>query len=297
MRGTEFAELRAFIEIARERSFRKAAVRLGVTPSALSHIIRSLEERLDTRLLHRTTRSVSPTEAGEALLARLLPAIKEMEEAVSEVGLANERPKGRLRINMPRLAAEVILARRLGEFSARYPEIVLDLVIEDSLTDVVAGSFDAGIRSRELVQADMIAIPLTPNLRPAVVASPEYFASRAVPRTPDDLVYHRCINYRWPENGSTYRWNFAREGRALAANPASSITVNDTSLILAATLSGAGLAYILEDIVKPHIISGRLISVLDDWCQPIEGFHLYFPSSKHMSSPLRAFIELFRYVP
>jgi len=295
MRGSEFSELRAFVEVAQERSFRKAAARLGVTPSALSHTIRGLEDRLQARLLHRTTRSVAPTEAGGALLARLLPAMKAIDEAVDEINTSTNQPRGRLRINLPRLAAEVILADKLGEFCTKYPEIALDLVIEDGLTDVVAGRFDAGIRSRERVQADMIAVTLTPDLRPAVVASPKYFATKSRPQTPADLSGHRCINYRWPDSGSTYRWHFERDGESYDTNPGSPISVNDTSLILSAALSGAGVAYILEDVVKAHIQDGRLVRVLEDWCQPVTGFHLYFPSRRHMSAPLKAFIEFFRY--
>jgi len=295
MRGAEFAELRAFSQVAQDRSFRKAAARLGVTPSALSHIVKSLEDRLNARLLHRTTRSVSPTEAGAALLARLLPAITEIEEAVSAVGALNERPRGRLRLNLPRLAAEVILAPKLGQFASQYPEVTLDLVVEDGLADVVAGRFDAGIRSREHVHADMVAVPLTPDLRPAVVASPEYFSSTAKPKTPLDLHAHRCINYRWPDNEAAYRWHFERDGQAYDVTPDSPLTMNDTGLILSAALGGAGLAYILEDVVVPHILTGRLVRVLEDWCRPLTGFHLYFPSRKHMTTPLRAFIEFFRY--
>ena len=294
MRGSEFAELRAFVAVAQSLSFRQAAVRLGVTPSALSHVIRALEERLGAKLLHRTTRSVAPTEAGAALFARLLPSMADLEEAVREVGDFTDRPRGRLRLNLPRLAAEVVLAPRLAEFTQLYPEIVLDLVIEDSLTDIVAGGFDAGIRPGERVQGDMIAVPLTPDLRAVVVASPAYLASRAAPVTPHDLRGHRCINYRWPQTGSTYPWTFRRAGETLDVLVEAVLTVNDTNVMLAAALSGAGFVYILEDVVAGHVSAGRLARVLEDWCAPSSGFHLYYSGRRHTSAPLRAMIDFFR---
>jgi DNA-binding transcriptional LysR family regulator len=297
MRGAEFAELKAFVAVAQERSFRRAAVRLGVTPSALSHVIRALEERLGTKLLHRTTRSVAPTEAGATLLARLLPAMAELEEAVGEVGAFGDRPRGRLRLNMPRLAAEMVLAPRLGQFAQLYPEIVLDLVVEDKLTDIVAGDFDAGIRPGERVQGDMIAVRLTPDLRPSVFASPAYLSSRSIPLTPHELGDHRCINYRWLHNGSTHRWHFERDGVSLDVLVEALLTINDTNLIIAAALGGAGFAYILEDVVTEYVRTGRLVRVLDDWCQPTSGFHLYYSGRRHMSAPLRAMVDFFRLTP
>ncbi len=293
MRGAEFAELRAFVSVAQERSFRQAAARLGVTPSALSHIIRALEERLGARLLHRTTRSVAPTEAGTALFARLLPVMAELEDAVGEVGAFSDRPRGRLRLNLPRLAAEMVLAPRLAHFAQLYPDIALDLVVEDSLTDIVAGGFDAGIRPGERVHGDMIAVRLTPDLRPAVFASPTYLASRSVPTTPHELNNHRCINYRWLHNGSTHHWQFGRDGETFDVQIESLLTINDTNVIIAAALGGAGFAYILEDVVTEHVKAGRLVRVLDDWCQPMSGFHLYYSGRRHMSAPLRAMIDFF----
>lgn len=294
MRGSEFAELQAFAAVAQERSFRKAAVRLHLSPSALSHIVRALEERLGVKLLHRTTRSVAPTEAGAALLGRLLPAMNELAEAVSEVGTFSDRPRGRLRLNLPRLAAETALVPRLGQFTQLYPEVILDLVIDDRMADIVAEGFDAGIRSGAQVQGDMLAVRITPDLRVAVVASPAYIASRGVPATPHDLRNHRCINYRWAHNGSTYRWPFARAGEALEVRVESPITVNDTNVIIAAALQGLGFAYMLEDVVADHVAAGRLVRVLEDWCQPTSGFHLYYSGRRHMSAPLRAMIDFLR---
>jgi DNA-binding transcriptional LysR family regulator len=293
-RATEFGELRAFAAVAQERSFRRAAARLGVTPSALSHVIRALEERLGARLLHRTTRSVAPTEAGTALLGRLVPAMAEIEHAVSEVSAFSDHPRGRLRVNLPRLAAEVVLLPKLGQFTHLYPDIVLDLVIDDSMTDIVAEGFDAGIRSGTHVQGDMIAVRLTPDLRGAVVASPAYVASRGAPVTPQDLREHRCINYRWAHDGAVYRWPFKREGEALEVRVDATITVNDTNVIIESALAGVGFAYMLEDVVAEHIAAGRLVQVLDEWCPPSSGFHLYYSGSRHMSAPLRAMIEFFQ---
>jgi DNA-binding transcriptional LysR family regulator len=295
MRGAEYGELRAFAAVAQERSFRKAAARLGVTPSALSHVIRALEERLGAKLLHRTTRSVAPTEAGAVLLGRLLPAMEEIAQAVSEVGAFSDHPRGRLRLNLPRLAAEAVLLPRLEQFTRLYPDIVLDLVIDDRMADIVAEGFDAGIRSGAHVHGDMIAVRLTPDLRVAVVASPGYLASRAVPVTPHDLHEHRCINYRWGHDGAVYRWGFARAGEALEVRLDATITVNDTNLITQFALSGLGVAYILEDVVATHVAAGRLVRVLEEWCQPSSGFHLYYSGRRHMSAPLRALIEFFRF--
>jgi DNA-binding transcriptional LysR family regulator len=297
MRATEYGELRAFAAVAQERSFRKAATRLGITPSALSHVIRALEERLGAKLLHRTTRSVAPTEAGSALLARLVPAMAELQDAVSEVSQFSDRPRGRLRLNLPRLAAEVLLLPKLAAFTQLYPEIVLDLVIDDSMADIVAEGSDAGIRSGAHVQGDMIAVRLTPDLRGAVVASPAYVAARGTPTTPHDLRDHRCINYRWANDGAVYRWQFARAGEALEVRIDAAVTLNDTNLIVGCALAGLGFAYILEDVVAEHLAAGRLVRVLDEWSQPSSGFHLYYSGRRHMSAPLRAMIAFFRLNP
>ena len=208
VRGTEFAELTAFLAVAKERSFRRAAKRLGFSPSALSHTIRELEERLGTRLLNRTTRSVSPTEAGLALFNRIEPAITELESAVAELGVSQLRPSGRLRLNLSQVAADLILAPVLGRFAQAHPNILLELTIDDALTDVVAEGSDAGIRNGEHLQQDMVAVRLTPSLPVAIVGAPLYFAQREAPQTPRDLRNHACINYRWASTGALYRWPF-----------------------------------------------------------------------------------------
>ncbi|MDQ4420984.1 LysR substrate-binding domain-containing protein [Sphingobium sp. DEHP117] len=229
------------------------------------------------------------------LLGRLVPAMTEMEHAVREVGAFSDHPRGRLRLNLPRLAAETVLIPRLGQFTHLYPDIVLDLVIDDSMTDIIAEGFDAGIRSGTHVHGDMIAVRLTPDLRVAVVASPSYLAARGTPKTPHDLRDHRCINYRWTHDGSLYRWRFQRAGEALEVRVESTITVNDTNIIIGAALNGTGFAYMLEDVVAEHIAAGRLVRVLDEWCQPSSSFHLYYSGSRHMSAPLRAMIDFFRF--
>lgn len=244
MKGGEFAELMAFMAVADEKSFRRAAQRLGLSPSALSHTIRSLEQRLGARLLNRTTRSVAPTQAGQALSERLRPAIAEMEDAVRGVGAFQTQPRGVVRINLPRIAARQLVTPRLPRFLRLYPDVRLDLVIDDHLTDVVAAGFDAGIRSGELVQQDMVAVRLTPDLKMAVVGSPDYFERHALPHTPRDLRDHACITYRWSETGALYRWHFDGPGGSVDVTVNSVVTANDTDLLLAAAVQGTGLAFI-----------------------------------------------------
>lgn len=294
MRRAEFAELQAFAAVAQDRSFRKAAFRLGVTPSALSHVVRALEERLGAKLLHRTTRSVAPTEAGLVLLGRLVPAMEEIAHAVSEVSVFSNHPRGKLRLNLPRLAAEVVLLPKLAQFTQLYPDIVLDLVIEDRMTDIIAKGFEAGIRPGVLVQGDMIAVRLTPDVRMAVVASPAYLATRDRPVTPHDLQAHRCINYRWGHDGASYRWSFQNGDEELEVRLDAAIMVNDTNLITEFALAGQGFAYILENAVATYVATGQLVRVLDDWCQPISGFYLYYSGHRHMSATLQAMIDFFR---
>ncbi|NDL63452.1 LysR family transcriptional regulator [Acerihabitans arboris] len=294
MKGTEFSELVAFMAILEERSFRRAALRLGLSPSALSHTLRSLEERLGARLLNRTTRSLAPTQAGQALFDRLSPAIADMEGAIRDVGAFQTQPRGRVRINLPRLAARLVVGPALGDFVRTYPDIQLDLVIDDNITDVVAKGFDAGIRLGELVQQDMIAVRLTPDWRMAVVGSPAYFAGRSLPQTPADIREHACINYRWNETGALYRWNFDGPDGPLDVGIEGVITVNEMDLLLEATLQGAGLAFLPESFVADAINQGRLVRALGNWCGPFAGFYLYYPNKPHMPAALRAFIDFIK---
>ena len=294
MRGTEYAELAAFVAVAQERSFRRASVRLGLSPSALSHAIRELEERLGAKLLNRTTRSVAPTDAGLSLLDRLAPAFAEIAGAVGAVSAFRDRPSGTVRVNLPKLAAQMVLAPAFGRFAQAYPEVRLELTVDDGLMDIVAGGFDAGIRPGERVQRDMVAVRVTPDLRTAVVGSPGYFASRPRPHTPRNLRDHACINYRWAKSGALYRWPFGKSGEALEVAVEGPLTLNDTDLILAAALDGVGLACLLENTVAGHVAAGRLVRVLEEWCQPFPGFFLYYPGRRQVPTALRVLIDFFR---
>lgn len=294
MRGAEFAELTAFMAVSRERSFRRAAPRLGLSPSALSHTIRALEERLGARLLNRTTRSVSLTQAGQALFDRLDPAMAEMENAVHGVGAYQTHPKGVVRVNLPHIAARLIVTPILARFLSQYPDIQLDLVIDDNLTEVVGKGFDAGIRSGALVQPDMIAVRLTDDLRMAVVASPAYFERHPIPRTPNDILDHSCITYRWNETGVLYRWHFDGPEGPVEVNARDCVTANDMDVLLAAALQGVGLAFLPESFVVDHIDNKDLVKVLDEWCKPFSGFHLYYPHKPHMPAALRAFVDFIK---
>lgn len=291
MRGAEFGELFAFLAIAEERSFRGAARRLNMSPSALSHGMRSLEQRLGARLLHRTTRSVAPTEAGQILLDRLGPSIAEMNDAVRDVGAFQQQPRGRVRINMPRVAAQLIVMPKLMQFRVDYPEIRFELVIDDSITDIIAEGFDFGIRSGAIVQQDMISVPLTPDLRMAVVASPAYFAQHPLPRTPAELNGHACLTYRWSETGALHPWRFDGPDGPFDVVVDSVMTANDTSLLLDAALRGCGIALLIESLVEPYLAQGSLQRIQEEWCKPFPGFHLYYPSRRHMPAAMRAFID------
>jgi DNA-binding transcriptional LysR family regulator len=291
MRGAEYAELAAFVAVTKERSFRRAASRLGLSPSALSHTIRELEERLGAKLLNRTTRSTAPTEAGRVLYDRLAPAFADITGAVEAVRALGERPSGTVRLNLPKLAAEIILGPALGHFARAYPDVHLELAVDDGLSDIVAAGFDAGIRPGELVQRDMIAVRVTPDLRSAVVGSPGYLALHPIPQTPHDLKDHVCINYRFAATGALYRWQFARAGEALDVAVEGSLTLNDMDLVRTAALDGAGLACTLENSVESDLAAGRLMRLLDDWCQPFPGFFLYYPGRRQMPSALRVLID------
>jgi DNA-binding transcriptional LysR family regulator len=291
MRGTEYAELAAFVAVARERSFRRAAARLGLSPSALSRVIRGLEERLGTRLLNRTTRSVAPTDEGMKLYERLDGAMSEITHAVAAVGEHNDKPSGSIRLNLPKLLASVVFGGQLGAFCAEYPDIRLELTVDDGFSDIVAGGFDAGIRPAESVPRDMIAVAVTGKMRVAVVASPAYFETRPRPQIPLDLKDHACINFRFANTGALYKWTFSRRGKEMAMAVDGQLTVNDIDLCVQGALEGAGLAYVLESYASPHIEAGRLVRVLDDWCAPFGGFQLYYPGRRQMPAALRALIR------
>jgi DNA-binding transcriptional LysR family regulator len=291
MRGSDYAELRAFAAIAEHGSFARAAAQLAVSPSALSQTIRGLETRLGVRLLNRTTRSVAPTEAGTRLLARLQPALADLDAAVADLAAARGRPSGTLRINSTRIAALHHLAPAIGPFLKAYPEITLDIVVDDRLVDIVGNRFDAGIRLGEKVEKDMVAVRIGGDLRMLVVGSPDYVEAHGRPKTPRDLQSHRCINFRWPTDGSFYRWEFERGNEEIEALVSGQLIVNDPELALAGALDGVGLAYLFEHTVGPHLAAGRLVHVLKEWSPPFPGFYLYYPGRRQMPPPLRAFID------
>jgi DNA-binding transcriptional LysR family regulator len=253
-----------------------------------------LEERVGAKLLNRTTRSVAPTEAGSRLLARLAPAFANIAEAIEDLNTIRERPSGIVRLNVPRMAAHMVLAPAFGRFNQAYPDVHLEVAVEEAFTDIVARGFDAGVRLGESVQRDMIAVRITPDLRIAIVCSPDYLAGRFVPDSPRDLREHACIGYRQPASGARYRWEFARDGQEIEVAVEGPLTLDDPDLMIAAALDGLGLAYAMEGRVTEHLSSGRLVRVLTDWCPPFPGFFLYYPSRRQMPAALRALIDFLR---
>ena len=290
MRGSEFAELRAFATVAKHRSFAKAAAELGISRSALSQTLRVLERRIGVRLLNRTTRSVAPSEAGARLLERLGPLIAELDAIVGDVVARASRVAGTLRINAPRMAVVHYLAPLIGPFLAAYPDVLLDIVADDRLVDMVGDGFDAGIRLGETLERDMIAVPIGGDLRMLVVASPAYIARCGRPATPRDLHRHRCINLRRPTDRSTYRWEFERDGERFDVAVTGPMLVDEPSLARRAMLDGSGIAYLFEHDVADAVEDGLAIELLKDWSPPFKGLHLYFPS-RQMGAPLRAFLD------
>ena len=286
-------DLAVFALVAERRSFRAAAQRLGVSASALSHTIRNLETRLDVRLLNRTTRSVAPTEAGERLLARLRPALNDIDEALSEVARFRDRPSGRLRINIARTAARLLMGPRLGGFLRAYPDVRVEITCDDGLSDIVAGGFDCGVRLGERLQADMIAAPLGGLASQALVASPLYLAEHGAPMGPEDLTQHRCLLGRHP-SGQPWPWEFERQGRVIVVNPPGVLVSDENEVLRQAALDGAGLAFLFHDMVADDIAAGRLVALMEAWCEPYPGFFLYYPSRRQLSPALRALIDWMR---
>ncbi|AKT38640.1 LysR family transcriptional regulator [Chondromyces crocatus] len=289
----DFTRLSAFVAVATHRNFRRAAVELGVSPSALSHAVRELEENLGVRLLHRTSRSVSPTEAGDRLLGRLSTSFREIGDALDEVNAFRDTPVGTLRINSSHLAAEMVLTPIMGRFLRAHPQMQLEVVCEDGLVDVVAGGFDAGIRFGESVQQDMIAVPIGPQQRWAIVGSPSYFAQRGRPKVPSDLKAHACIRYRF-QSGALFPWEFEKAGKEQTVDVQGPLTLGSQTLMIHAAIDGVGLASVFEAMATPSLNEGRLERVLDDWCPPYPGLYLYYPSRRQMSAGLRAFVEMAR---
>jgi DNA-binding transcriptional LysR family regulator len=293
MARDELNTLSAFLVVAEERSFTRAAGRLEVSASALSHAIRRLEERIGVRLLARTTRSVTPTEAGEKLIAHLRPALSDIRGALEQVAQLRDRPAGRVRLLVPRLAVMTVLAPKLGPFAREFPDVVLDITTDDSHVDIVAAGFDAGIQFGEYIQQDMVAVRVSRDIRAAIVGAPGYFESHPKPKTPHDLRAHRCINFRHGSAG-LYRWEFDKGRRSLVVAVNGPLIVDDFEVVLRAALDGVGLAFADEDRVASHLASGALMRVLEDWCPPFPGFFLYYPSRRQQPAALSALIETLR---
>jgi DNA-binding transcriptional LysR family regulator len=288
-------DLIAFQAVAEEGSFTKAAARLRVSQSALSHTIRGLETRLGLRLLTRTTRSVAPTAAGERLLATIAPAFEDIEVELTALTELQDKPVGNFRITAGQHAIETVLWPALAPLLAEYPDIKVEFMADAALTDIVADRFDAGVRLGEQVDKDMVAVRIGPEMRMAVVGSPDYFARHERPLTPRDLTSHACINLRLPTYGGFYAWEFERDGHELRVRVDGQLAFNATSAMLNAAVAGFGLACTLEDQVKPHIAAGRLIRVLEDWCPPFAGYHLYYPSRRQPSAAFSLLVDALRH--
>ncbi|WP_236195238.1 LysR family transcriptional regulator [Pseudomonas glycinae] len=295
MKTASTADLPIFLCIAQHLNFSRAAVDLGLTPSALSHSLRALENRLGVRLFNRTTRSVALTEAGERLYVRLKPAFRDIEDALEDLNHFRDKPSGNLRITSGRQACELVLLPIASEFLQAYPDIRLEVVESDALLDIVAAGFDAGVRFGNRLEADMVSLPIGPALRSIVVASPAFLERHAAPQKPEDLHTLPCIRHRFP-SGALYRWEFERGGIVQEIEVNGPLTLGDVSLMVGPALQGLGLAYVFEDMVSEHLAAGRLVQVLADWCPYYPGLHLYYPSRRHVPAPLKAFIDFARNV-
>jgi DNA-binding transcriptional LysR family regulator len=291
----ELGDLLAFLAVAKERSFTRAAAKLGVSQSALSHTIRELEERLGIRLLTRTTRSVAPTHAGERLLSTIGPRLEEIEAELVSLSELREKPAGNIRITTGEHAAEAVLWPALAKFLPAYPDINVELIIDYGLTDIVAERYDAGVRLGEQIAKDMIAVRIGPDMRMAVVGAPSYFARHPRPKWPHDLTAHRCINLRLPTYGGVYAWEFEKNGREMRVHVEGQLVFNNIALRLEAVLAGCGLAYLPEDRVQRHLSGRRLIRVLADWCPKFSGYHLYYPSRRQATPAFVLLVNALRY--
>ena len=289
----ELSLLSAYLVVAEERSFTRAAKRLNISTSGLSHAIRRLEEQIGVRLLTRTTRSVSPTDAGEQLLAHLRPALADIRGTLTSLSGLQTKPVGRVRLLCPRLAAKTVLAPRLGRFALDYPDVELDITTDDSRVDLVSAGFDAGIQFGEYIAQDMVAVRVSPICAPRSSAHRHTSTSHAKPTAPRDVLQHRCIGFRH-RGESKYRWEFDKGDQSLAISVSGSLNVDDLDLVIQAALDGAGLAWVAEDRVVQHLATGDLVRVLEDWCPPFPGFFLYYPSRKQQPAALAAVIDTFR---
>jgi DNA-binding transcriptional LysR family regulator len=295
MAGESFHDLAAFVAVAQERSFTRAAAKLGVSQSALSQTIRNLEVRVGIRLLTRTTRSVAPTEAGERLLHGIAPRFEEIDAELGALSKLRDKPAGTIRITSTENAANAILRPVLKRLLPAYPDIKVEIVVDYGLADIVAERYDAGVRPGGNVARGMIAVPIGPDMRMAVVGAPAYFAQHPPPRVPHDLTAHDCINLRTPTHGGLYPWEFDKDGREFRVRVEGQLVFNNSGLILNAALDGLGLGYLPEEQVQPHLAAGELARVLASWCQPFSGYHLYYPSRRQPSPAFALLVDALRY--
>jgi DNA-binding transcriptional LysR family regulator len=294
MRGSEFADLRAFVAVAQQTSFARAADDLGVSASSLSTTIRQLEERLGVRLINRTTRRMSLTEAGERLFARFRPALAEMEAAVADARGLRDSPIGTVRLQIPRAASKLLIEPVLGRFFEAYPDVTLDITLDDSVTNTIEAGFDAGVRIGEFVEEDMVAVELCTDMRQLAVASPRYVARYGRPRTPADLLQHRCINWRWPGCSGLYNWEFAENGRWFSVAVNGPLIVSHRDVAIAAALQGVGIAFWAEPWMQAQILSGELVVLLEEFSPTFPGFYLCYSKQRNMAAPVRAFVNFIR---
>jgi len=297
MRRGDLGDLNIFLAVAEDRSFTRAAARLGQSQSSLSQTVRRLEERLGMRLLTRTTRSVAPTQAGEQLIETLKPALTDIETRLAVLSELRAQPSGIVRITAEFHAAETVLWPAVSRLSHAYPDVQVEVSVNASFTDIVAEQFDAGVRLGEHVAKDMIAVRIGPDLRIVVVGAPSYLAQHGTPQTPHELTRHRCINLRLPTAGGLYAWQFEKDGRELNVRVEGPFIFNDERLAIAAVMEGHGLAVVMEDSVAPALLEGRLVRVLDDWCPPFQGYHLYYPDRRHPSLAFTALLDELRRQP
>jgi DNA-binding transcriptional LysR family regulator len=295
MRGQAVNEIFAFLAVAREKSFTRAAAQLGVSQSALSHAMRALESRLGVRLLTRTTRSVAPTEAGERLLLAVGPKFEEIQGELAAISELRDRPGGTIRITAGQHAAETVLWPKVAKLLPKYPDLKVEITVDYALTDIVAERYDAGVRLGEQVAKDMIAVRIAPDMRMTVVAAPSYLAKVPLPKKPQDLVAHQCINLRMPTLGNIYAWEFEKGAKELKVRVDGQLVFNRLSQILEAALAGFGFAYVPEGAAMPHVSKGKLVRVLEDWCAPFPGYHLYYPSRRQLSPAFALLVDALRY--
>jgi DNA-binding transcriptional LysR family regulator len=297
MKREELSDLAVFLAVAEARSFTRAAAMLGTSQSAISQIVRRLEAAMGLKLLTRNTRNVAPTEAGEQLVATLRPAFDEIDTRLSALSALRERPAGTVRITSSRHAAETILWPAVGRMLKDYPEVTVEISVDSHLTDIITDRFDAGIRLGEQVAKDMIAVRIGPELRMAVVGAPSYFAAHGRPQTPHDLTGHACINIRMQTRGGLYTWEFGREGRDLNVRVEGPLILNDVPMILTAAAEGIGVACVMEDQAETMLKTGKLVQVLEDWCPPFSGYHLYYPDRRQLPPAFSLLVNALRYKP